>query len=140
MPDVEVIAVEGLREVQHALRALDSEAPKGLRVAHNRAAEIVVAEAKPRVPLGPGRRGHARDSIRVASTRTASRVKAGGARNPYYAWLDFGGRTGRKRSVRRPFIKEGRYIYPAFKAKRPEVQAALEDALHDVIRDAGLES
>lgn len=134
----DVIRISGLREFDRGLRRISSDAPKGLRLAGNRAADIVVAEAKPRVPLGPGRGGHARSSLRAASTRTAARVRAGGARFPYYPWLDFGGRVGRNNSVRRPFLKEGRYIWAAFADRRAEVENELATALADVARGAGV--
>lgn len=135
----EVIRIEGLREFRRALREADRNAPKGLRLAGNKAAEIVVTAARPRVPLGPGKGGHARDSIRAASTQSAARVKGGGARFPYYPWLDFGGSVGRKRSVHRPFIKEGRYIWRAFVDHKDEIHHKLADALAEVARSAGLE-
>lgn len=135
----EPIRVEGMAEWNRALRRLDPEAAKALRIAHNKAAQIVVNTAKPRVPLGPGRGGHAKDSIRVASTRTATRVKAGSNRMPYYPWLDFGGAVGRGNSVRRPFIKEGRYIYAAYNDNKPEIERVLKAELEAVINAAGLD-
>lgn len=132
------IHIQGLREFRRNLRQMDSKLPKGLRTAGNRAAELVVREAKPKVPVGPARRGHARDSIRVASTQSAARVRGGGARFPYYPWLDFGGRVGRNRSVHRNFIKSGRYIWAAFARNRDDVERQLSDALKDVARDAGV--
>lgn len=134
----EPIRVEGMNEWNRALRRLDSEAPKALRIAHNKAAQIVVDTARPRVPLGPGKGGHAKDSIRVASTRTSTRVKAGSKRIPYYPWLDFGGSVGPKRSVRRPFIKEGRYIFAAYNDNKPEIADTLKRELEAVINAAGL--
>lgn len=132
------IHVSGLREFNRNPRRIDREAPKGLRIAGNRAAGIVVRHAKPRVPSGPSARGHALSSIRASSTRTAARVSGGGKRFPYYPWLDFGGAVGIRDSVKRPFIKKGRYIWPAFADNRDQVQSELYDALVDVAHRAGL--
>ncbi len=132
---IEPIKVEGLREFSRGLRKLDKDAPKGLRIAGNKAAQIVVDTAKPRVPLGPGRGGHALSSIRASSTRTAARVSAGSKRFPYYPWLDF----GVNKSVRRPFIKQGRYIWKAYSDKKIEVERTLHDELINVAREAGLD-
>lgn len=132
----ELIKVEGLREFRAGLRQLDAGLPKGLRVAANRAAQLVVDEAKPRVPR---RSGRAAGTIRAASTQTAARVRAGGKRVPYYPWLDFGGRVGPGGSVRRPFLKSGRYIWAAFAGNRDRIQAELATALADVARDAGVQ-
>lgn len=131
--------MQGLREFQAGLRKLDSDLPKALRVAGNTAAEIVVGEAKPRVPTGPGIRGHARQSIRVASSQREVRVREGGAKYPYMPWLDFGGSVGRNDSVKRPFLKQGRYIWRAFADNREKVLSIYQDKLVDIARSAGLE-
>lgn len=133
---VEPIKIDGLRAFTKSLKELDAEAPKALRVAFNGAADIVVTEAKPKVPRVSGK---ASGSIKARSTRTAVRIAAGGNRAPWYPWLDFGGRVGKNRSVRRPFLKEGRYIYKAFFANRDRVGDVTEQALIDVAKKAGLE-
>lgn len=139
MAAVESITITGLKEFGRQLKALDKDLPKGLRVAGNEAAALVVSAAKPTIPSGPERSGHAVSSVKARSTRTAVRVSAGGNRFPYYAWLDFGGRGGRNKKVVRPFFKSGRYLYPAFVGRRDEVQQRLVAALLQVARDAGLE-
>lgn len=133
---METINVSGLREFTSNLRSLDRGLPKTIRVAGNRAAEIVVADAKPKVPQ---RSGRAKKNIRVASSQREVRVRAGGKKVPYYAWLDFGGRVGRNRSVKRPFLKSGRYIWRAFADNRERVQSIYQDELINIARTAGLE-
>lgn len=130
------IHIDGLREFQRGLKELDRDLPKALRIALNAAADVVVTEAKPRVPA---RSGRARGTVKARSTRTLSRVVGGGNRAPYYPWLDFGGRVGKSRSVRRPFLKDGRYIYKAFFANRGRYEEVLEESLVDVARRAGIE-
>lgn len=134
----EPIKIEGLAEFNRSLRKLDSDLPKALRLAMNQAADVVIGYAKPRVPR---RSGRAVGSIRAASTRTAVRVAAGGRKAPYYPWLDFGGRIGKRKSVRRAFLKEGRYLYAGyFKARDSgQLQDVMTNALVDVARQAGLE-
>lgn len=133
-----VVKVVGVRELNAKLRKLDSNAPKGLRDAGNEAADIVVKVARPRVPLGPGRGGHARNSLRASSTRIVARVTAGGKRYPYYPWLDFGGSVGPRKSVKRSFKRTGRYIWRAFADHRQRVMDTYVDALNRIVRKAGL--
>lgn len=135
----EPIKIEGLAEFRRNLKKIDSELPKAIRLAANEAANIVVDEAKPRVPRGPGRGGHAADSIKAGSTGTAARIKGGGRRFSYYPWLDFGGRAGRNKKVKRPFLKTGRYIWKAFDDRSGDVWKKLSDGLVDVARSAGVE-
>jgi hypothetical protein len=126
VPIPEPIKVEGLRALRKRLRKADREGRVRLKAASNAAGQIIVDTAKPRVPLGPGKGGHARSSVKVASTNNQARVQAGGKKYPYFPWLDFGGRVGPKRKTHRPFLTEGRYIWKAFDEKRSEIEVVLE--------------
>jgi hypothetical protein len=133
------IRIEGLKEFQRALKGMSPELPKGLRLAANSAAELVVKDAKPKVPIGPAKGGHAADSVKAASTRTAARVQGGSKKYPYYPWLDFGGGVGPRKSVKRPFLRRGRFIWNSYAENQDKVQAQLSAALSQVAVDAGLE-
>lgn len=127
---ISVIKVRGLKELNRNLREVDRDLPNVLRAAGNQAAQIVVRDAKGRVPR---RSGRAAGSVKASSTRTAARVQGGGKRVPYYPWLDFGGHVGRNNSVSRPFLKEGRYIWKSFADHREEVRDAMEEELRRAV-------
>lgn len=131
------IEVEGLTLINRALRSIDKEAPKGIRLAFNEAADLLVAEARPKIAVVTGA---ARRSLVARSTRSSARVAIGGKKAPYFPWWEFGGQ-GRisGRPTQRDFISEGRSVYPTLREIRPRIQAVLTDRLQDVIRDAGLE-
>lgn len=131
----EVVRIEGLKELQGRLRKLDGQSQKQLRLVLNEAADIVVTHAR---PLVPRRTGRAAASIKARSQQRKAIVKAGGSRVPYYAWLDFGGAVGRKNSIRRDFLKDGRYLYPTLSDRRGEIQDKMEQGLNELIRKAGL--
>lgn len=133
---VEAIRVQGLSEFSRNLRRLDADLPKALRIAFNQAAEVVAADARSGIPTKSGK---AKASVKARSTRTAARIVGGGRRAPYYPWLDFGGKVGRGRSVRRPFLSDGRYIYKAFYDNVDRLPDVLEEALLEVARSAGVE-
>lgn len=132
----DAIQVVGLKQFTKALKDMDKELPKTLRLVNNAVANIVVEGAAPEIP---SRSGRARRSLKARSTRTAVRIAAGGKRVPYYGWLDFGGSTGINRSVHRPFYKEGRYIYPTYTASRDRVTDEMIAGYTQLARDAGLE-
>lgn len=132
----DAIRISGLNEFVRSLKQLDSDLPKVLRVAFNGAGEAIVNDARRQVPT---RSGKARASVRATSTQKAFRITGGSKRVPYYPWLDFGGKVGRGRSVSRPFIREGRYIYASYFRHRDELAAGLEEALIDAARAAGVE-
>lgn len=133
---IEKVGVQGLSQFSRSLKKLDADAPKALRIALNGASDYLIGEAR---PLIPSRTGAARASLKAASTRTAVRISEGGAKAPYMPWLDYGGRTGPARSVVRPFISEGRYLYPTLRKGREEFTSIMERALVSVAQGAGLE-
>lgn len=132
---IQPIRIEGIKELQRSLKAMDGESQKRLRDVFNSAAQVVAEGAAMKVPRETGT---ARASIRVGSSQREARVKAGSARKaPYYPWLDFGGRVGKKKSVARPFLKSGRYIFPAFDDRRDFIYQKLQDELIAMLRSVG---
>jgi len=132
------IGVQGLAKLNKGLRAIDKEAPKELRLALNSAAGLLVDHARPKIP---SLTGAARRSLVARSTRTTARVAVGGKKAAYLPWLDFGGQGRRPgRPAARPFLREGRYIYPTLREIRPRIEAQLQESLDAVIRNAGLDA
>jgi hypothetical protein len=131
-----VIEVRGLRELQAALRRIDGQSQKELRVVLNEAAKVVSELAAQRMPR---RSGRAAASLKARSGQREAAVQGGSARVPYYAWLDFGGSVGRKGSVHRPFLRDGRYMYPAYRDRKATVQEKMEEGLAALVRKSGLE-
>ena len=132
----EPITIDGLSQFIRNLKKLDADLPKTLRKGFNDAATIIVDYAKPRVPH---RTGKAARSIRAQSTRSSVRVTEGGPRAPYMPWLDFGGKVGRAKSVSRPFLKEGRFLYAGLKDERDKIYASVEATLIAAAVAAGVE-
>lgn len=133
----EKITVTGLREFQRALRDMDANLPKQLRLALNQASGAVIDYAQPRFPR---RTGAAAASLKARSSQREARVALGGRRAPYAPWLDFGGQGRIKgRPAPRPFIKSGRYVYKGLEVKRDEITQIMADALTELARTAGLE-
>lgn len=134
----EPIKIEGLREFRKALRDLDADLPKAIRVGFNTAMQIIVDDARPHVPSKSGR---ARGSIKTQSGQEKASIKAGGNAARHFPWLDFGGkRRGRGGGIAsRPYFKAGRFVWKSFGDKRKQVFEGLEIALADVARSAGLD-
>jgi len=135
MSTVEPIKITGLREFQRALKTMDGESQKQLRVVLNQAAATVVGGASRRVPR---RSGRAAASVRAQSSQREAKVVGGSSKASYYGWLDFGGTIGRNKSVHRRFIRSGRYMYPSYSANADSIHTALSDALAELAEKAGL--
>lgn len=132
----EAIRVEGLDAFRRALKKLDGDLGKMLRVSLNAASTLIIDKARPLIPTLTGK---AAKSIKARSSQNTVRIAVGGKAAPYYPWLDYGGSVGRNGSAHRPFISEGRYLYPTLSKHRGEFQAILDEGLRDVARAAGLE-
>jgi hypothetical protein len=131
------IKITGLREFQAALKSMDADLPKQLRVALNEAAGLVIDYARPRFPR---RTGRAAGSLKARSSQRAARVALGGRPAPYAPWLDFGGEGRRRgRPAPRPFIRGGRYVYEGLRVKRDEITEKMTGALTALATGAGLD-
>lgn len=133
MPEIQI---DGLKQFRSQLKQIDANLPKKIRVALNSSSQLVIDYAKPKIP---SRTGRARASLKVRSSQTKAAIAAGGTKAPYYPWLDFGGRVGRGNSVKRPYSREGRYVYPGLKANRDEITQTMASALTELAQEAGLE-
>lgn len=131
------IRIEGLKEFQRALRDMDKDLPKQIRLVLNRATGVVIDWAKPRIPH---RTGRAVASVKARSSQREARVAIGGRKAPYMPWLDFGGEGKRPgRPSARPFITKGRYLYAGLDATRDEVTEIMSEGLAALATSAGLE-
>jgi hypothetical protein len=136
MAAIEPIKVAGLKDFRRNLKTISTDLPKCIRVANNEVADIVVIWVKDRME---NKTGGAASTVKAASTQKEVRVKEGSAKRPYVPWLDFGGRVGPKRSVKRPFYSDGRYLYPALAANRDLMTERLSVGLIALCRKNGLE-
>ncbi|WP_436792666.1 HK97 gp10 family phage protein [Actinospongicola halichondriae] len=129
------VKIEGLKAFTKNLKEMDRDLAKAVRLSFNAAADIVTDEARAKIPK---RSGKARASVKSASTQTKARIRGGGKRAPYYPWLDFGGRVGQSRGIKRSYLKDGRYIYKAFFANRDEFTQIMQRELVKVAQSAGV--
>jgi hypothetical protein len=116
--DVEVIGVDRL---VNAMKKLQSAATS--KEFNRAAAELVLAEARNRVPIGPSRRGHKGGALqrsgRASSTKSYGAVRFGTNAVPYAGPVHFG-------AVNRP---QGGYNLP-----QPFLYDAQDARFNDVFR------
>lgn len=126
------VQVQGLGQLRSALRKVQADLPKELNVEFGRIAEQVAARVR---PLVPHRSGKAAASVQGKS---GGKIAFGGRQAEYYPWLDFGGRVGRGRSVIRPIVSGGRYVYPTIADSRDLIEGETEKAIERVLKHAEL--
>jgi len=130
------VKVAGLAEFRRGLRGIDKGSGKQVRAALNQVAQVLVDEARPEIPSVTGA---ARSSLRAQSSQTTAKVAAGGPKAPYYAWLDFGGRVGRRKQTKRAVISGGRYIYPTLEREREKINRVMLEAMTQLAAANGIE-
>ncbi len=96
-----------------------------------RAAEKVAGKARSRIR---SRSGRLAGSLRPFGTQRAAGVRMGRKTVPYAGPYEFGGYP-----KGRPFIAEGRAIYPTFQEEAGKVRRDVADELTGLIRRAGLD-
>lgn len=124
------IRIDGLNELRRDLRKVEAGLPKEVAAVFGRAAEKVAGKVRAALPR---RSGRAAGSVKAARAQKGAIVRAGGAKVPYYGPLDFGGYP-----KGRPFVPEGRYLYPVAEDEGPRAAGQIEDELKALIRKAGL--
>lgn len=158
------LQMPGLRELSDALKRVAPDAKREFQKDLKAIGQLVQNDTRADMPR---RKGKAKKSVkvRVVSRRgfEGVEISEGGAVAPYAPWLDFGGTVGRGRkstarvhigggkvrvqrvgsmgtgSVVRPFIKDGRYLYPAYYRRYDDMVAATVEAVRKAATAAGLE-
>lgn len=135
MTDMVAVEVTGIRELRRALEQVEKGMGREVGQAGKRAADMLTPLIRGRVPARSGRAG---GSVRAVTVQGGGGVRAGGAKAPYYPWLDFGGRVGRRHATVREFIPQGRYVYPTFDAHRQDVVDVYAREIAALLERAGL--
>lgn len=130
------IKVVGLNEFRRGLKGIDAGLPKTMRLTLNEVAQAFIGWVRPKVPK---RTGAAAASLKPQSTQSQARIAAGGPSAPHFPWLDFGGRVGKNRSVVRPYIPDGRYVFPTLVERRPDVETVMLKGLAQLASSSGVE-
>lgn len=146
------IHVYGLRETQAAFKQVDRQVPKQLKREFLDVADHVVGIAQQKMPFNTG---VAAKSLKPMSTQLGAGIwrpaggpgtgKLGHKSAQYYPWLDFGGSTGRGHidhkawsgAIQRPFIKRGRYLYPAIDESKDYIETQVFGAIILVAKETG---
>lgn len=141
------IRVEGLKELQAALRDADRGFARQLRVANNDAAQLVVTRGR----LLAGARGKmfekAAETLRATSEQRNAKVTLGSARVPWACGANFGARHDVERTTptrqmlgwnQFPEAVKGHdvFLYAAVEETTPEpFMHSYEDAIDKLLRD-----
>lgn len=130
------LKVTGLGDLQKAVATLGPAGERELYAVMGSASKLIVAAAR---PLVPERTGRARGSLKVVPSNKKIAIQAGGDVAPYFGWLDFGGRVGRKKHTWRTRTDGGRYVYPTYHRHVDDIDKLMQAAIKRITAAAGLE-
>lgn len=86
----ETVRIEGLRELQAGLKAIDPKLPREMRVTNLTAAETVAKPARARAMSLGGVAAHIAPSIKATAEQRAAKVALGGPKYPMAMGANFG--------------------------------------------------
>lgn len=129
------IRVDGLKDLQQALREAPKEVRKEVRAANKLAAEVVASAAK---TLAPSRTGRLAASIGARAGQKDASVKAGSAaRVPYAGPIHFGWHTrpNPEKGWRGGPIRPQPFLYDALDLRREAVLQRYVEAMSKIATD-----
>lgn len=137
------VRVEGLRDFQRELRALDNKLPRQMRVANLEAAEVVAKEARAKAIAQGGVAEKTAPSIKAAAEQVRSKVNIGGTRYPFALGAEFGAKVYPqfkrwRGNQHQPDVDNGvgYFLYPAIRETRSEFIDTYAKALDQLMRRA----
>lgn len=159
----------GLKELLTALSKVAPESKKELSAGLKAVGKLVQGDTVAAMPRRKGKaKKSVKVKVVTRRGFEGVEISEGGEAAPHVPWLDFGGTVGRGRrttarvtltgtgdgrvrvqrrtvgskgtgSVKRPFLKDGRYLYPAYYDRYDEMVEATLEAVHRATVSAGLE-
>ncbi len=124
------VQIKGARELRRALNKIDRDLGKQLRRAlKDEVAEPAAAKIRSRVPRLTGRWS---SKITAGASQSSAYVTWGRSTVPYAGPVEHGGYP-----AGRPFVKEGRYVWPTAKELDPQIEDAALRVFDRVSRAAG---
>lgn len=137
------IQVEGLTELQRALKELGGDLPKGLQQANKKVATTVADAARGNAAGAGGVLAHIAPSIKPSAGQKSASVGLGGPAYPMAGGAEFGGRARPTTQQFQPWrgngSSAGYALYPAIRSEAPRIEPEYRKALEDLIRKANLD-
>lgn len=134
------IQVDGIRELDAALKGMDTDLRRELRAANKEAAEMVTAHAQQNAQGLGSTAAHVAPSIRMSAGYLSAGVSIGGPGYEMAAGAEFGG--GRRPTTmqfqpwRGAGPGAGYFVYPAIRADSSEIEHKYTDRVDALLRRA----
>lgn len=130
-----MVAVIGMRALSRDLAKLTSDRGalyKALQGAARQAVEPVASATRSALPQVSGRLA---GTVRVGATRTGASLKMGTTARRYAGWVEFGGNRRTPWPSSRPYLSQGRYMFPLARDLAGEAAGIYATATEKAIND-----
>lgn len=133
------VAVEGLTELNRALRRMGPEFPKEMRAVNKTVAEFVANDARSNAYSLGGVAAHVAPSIKASAGTTSAGVAFGGPSWPMAGGAEFGSiRYKQFQPWRGNGPDAGYFVYPAIRQDADRIEDEYTEAVDDLIKKVGL--
>ena len=126
------VTVAGMKALRRDLNKMSDDVSgpvyAAIKQAGREAAEPVAARARASLPHVTGALA---GDVRVSGTKTGAAVRMGRVKIPYAWWIEFGG--SRPDHSSRPFVRDGRYLFPAAVGLADQAAARYSEALDRIL-------
>lgn len=122
------VEIDGLRQVQKALKDVSQESRDDMKETHRQAGQIIVDAAQPLIPV---QSGGLLASIKSAPIQRQGRVRLGSAAIPYAGPIHFGWPARN--------ITPNPFIYDVLDGRRAEVSRLYEQRIDEIIKKNDLD-
>lgn len=133
------VRVEGLTELQRALKEIGPEAAKESRKVSRKVAGFVADDAKSAAYSLGGVAAHVAPSIKPSAGAVSAGVALGGAAYPMALGAEFGGR-GRPTTMQfQPHLgRTGYFVYPTIRRDGDRIESEYREGIDHVLKRVGL--
>lgn len=136
----DAVRVEGLNELILRLKALETGAEVGIRLANKASATLVAHGAIGAAQSLGGVAAHVAPSIKASAGVKSGSVAFGGGDYPMGAGAEFGGQGRPTTQQFQPHRgTTGYFVYPTIRRDSEAINTTYRESLDRVIREAGLE-
>lgn len=133
------VRVDGIRELNRALKRLGGEFPGELKEANREAADFVAAGARGRAVSLGSTAAHVAPSIRASAGQQSAAVSFGGAAYPMAGGAEFGAiRYKQFQPWRGSGSDAGYFVYPTIRDNSERIADTYVERLDDLLRRANL--
>ena len=126
------VEVKGLGDLNKALKGVDKELPKEMRLGLKAIAQRFIPDVASKVPVLTGKLS---GSLKAGATAKSASVSTSVL---YAGFIEFGGSVGRKKAVKRQFVQRGRYIFPEAQRQKDSIETQIVALVDTLTEKAGL--